>query len=87
MSEFETGLPSVRLIQSYIKDKEQVEIKLVTGDLLAGRIFWLDHSCICLVDPSDKQILVSRPAIAYVKPTAESGAWGMGHGAWGIVDC
>jgi len=70
MSEFETGLPSVRLIQSYIKDKEQVEIKLLTGDLLAGRIFWQDHSCICLLDPSDQQILISRPAIAYVKPNA-----------------
>jgi host factor-I protein len=70
MSEFETGLPSVRLIQSYIKDKEQVEIKLLTGDLLAGRIFWQDHSCICLLDPSETQILIWRPAIAYVKPNA-----------------
>ena len=70
MSEFETGLPSIRLIQSYIKDKEQVEIKLMTGDLLAGRIFWQDHSCICLVDASETQILISRSAIAYIKPNA-----------------
>ncbi|MEG3896743.1 MULTISPECIES: Hfq-related RNA-binding protein [unclassified Microcoleus] len=67
MSEFETGLPSVRLIQSYIKDKQQIELKLVTGDLLVGRIFWQDHSCICLLDASEKQILVSRQAIAYIK--------------------
>ncbi|WP_293333531.1 RNA-binding protein hfq [Microcoleus sp. CAWBG58] len=68
MSEFETGLPSVRLIQSYIKDKEQLEIKLMTGDLLAGKIFWQDHSCICLLDASETQILISRSAIAYIKP-------------------
>jgi host factor-I protein len=67
MSEFETGLPSVRLIQSYIKDKQQVEIKLMTGDLLVGRIFWQDHSCVCLLDASEQQILISRPAIAYIK--------------------
>jgi host factor-I protein len=68
MSEFETGLPSIRLIQSYIKDKEQVEIKLMTGDLVGGRIFWQDNSCICLLDASEKQILIWRSAIAYIKP-------------------
>ncbi len=68
MSEFETGLPSIRLIQSYIKDKEQVEIKLMTGDLLVGRIFWQDNGCICLLDASEKQILIWRSAIAYIKP-------------------
>ncbi len=67
MSEFETGLPSVRLIQSYIKEKQQIELKLITGDLLVGRVFWLDNSCICVLDSSEKQILVSRPAIAYIK--------------------
>ncbi|MEZ2237733.1 RNA-binding protein hfq [Microcoleus sp.] len=67
MSEFETGLPSVRLIQNYIKDKQQIELKLVTGDLLVGRIFWQDNNCLCVLDASEKQILVSRQAIAYIK--------------------
>ncbi|MCU0542812.1 MAG: RNA-binding protein hfq [Oscillatoriaceae cyanobacterium Prado104] len=67
MSEFETGLPSVRLIQSYIKDKQQVELKLITGDLLVGRIFWQDNSCICLLDASEQQILIWRSALAYLK--------------------
>ncbi|NJK76838.1 MAG: RNA-binding protein hfq [Microcoleus sp. SU_5_6] len=70
MSEFETGLPSVRLIQSYIKDKQQVELKLITGDLLIGRIFWQDHACFCLLDASEQQILISRSALAYMKPNA-----------------
>ncbi|MEZ2231434.1 RNA-binding protein hfq [Microcoleus sp.] len=67
MSEFETGLPSVRLIQNYIKDKQQIELKLVTNDLLVGKIFWQDNNCICVLDDSEKQILVSRQAIAYIK--------------------
>ncbi|WP_341730535.1 RNA-binding protein hfq [Microcoleus sp. EPA2] len=67
MSEFETGLPSVRLIQSYIKDKQQIELKLVTNDVLVGKIFWQDNNCICVLDDSEKQILVSRQAIAYIK--------------------
>ncbi|HAT13825.1 MAG TPA: RNA-binding protein hfq [Microcoleaceae bacterium UBA11344] len=67
MSEFETGLPSVRLIQSYIKEKQQVELKLLTNDLLVGRIFWQDNNCICVLDASEKQILISRQAIAYIK--------------------
>ena len=83
MSEFETGLPSVRLIQSYIKDKQQIELKLVTGDLLTGRIFWQANSCICLLDPSETQILISRSAIAYLKPNAggagERGRLGVGE--------
>jgi host factor-I protein len=70
MSEFETGLPSVRLIQSYIKDKQQVELKLITGDLLVGRIFWQDHACMCLLDASEQQILISRSALVYLKPNA-----------------
>jgi host factor-I protein len=70
MSEFETGLPSIRLIQSYIKDKQQIELKLLTGDLLVGRIFWQDHNCLCLLDASEQQILISRPAIAYLKVNA-----------------
>ncbi|XZN89289.1 MAG: Hfq-related RNA-binding protein [Microcoleus sp.] len=67
MSEFETGLPSVRLIQSYIKDKQQIELKLVTNEVLVGKIFWQDNNCLCLLDDSEKQILVSRQAIAYIK--------------------
>jgi host factor-I protein len=70
MSEFETGLPSVRLIQSYIKDKQQIELKLLTGDLLVGRIFWQDHGFLCLLDASEQQILISRSAIAYLKVNA-----------------
>ncbi len=67
MSEFETGLPSVRQIQTYIKDKQEVELKLITNDLLVGKIFWQDQHCLCLLDHHDKQITIWRQAIVFLK--------------------
>ncbi|MFB2982808.1 RNA-binding protein hfq [Microseira sp. BLCC-F43] len=69
-SEFDTNLPSVRKVQSTIKDQKQVEMKLTTGDVLAGKLLWQDPSCICLRDESNQQILIWRGAIAYIKPKA-----------------
>ena len=68
MSEFETGLPSIRQVQTYIKDKQEVELKLVTNDLLAGKIFWQDPHCICLLDEENMQTTIWRQAIVYLKP-------------------
>lgn len=67
-TELETGLPSVRQIQSLIRDAAEVELKLVTGDLLAGKIHWQDSSCISLVDQYDQPTIVWRQAIVYLKP-------------------
>lgn len=67
-SEFDTNLPSVRQVQNTIKDRHQVEIKLTTGDLLAGKLLWQDPYCICLRDDSNQQTLIWRGAIAYIKP-------------------
>ena len=68
MSDFDTGLPSVRQVQTYIKDKQAVEIKLMTNDILVGIVFWQDQNCICLRDEQEQQLLVWRGAIAYLKP-------------------
>ncbi|MFN9857530.1 MAG: Hfq-related RNA-binding protein, partial [Pseudanabaena sp.] len=43
-----TSLPSIRRIHSIIRDKNEVEIKLLTGDQLHGKISWIDDQCICL---------------------------------------
>ncbi|HAZ47820.1 MAG TPA: RNA-binding protein hfq [Cyanobacteria bacterium UBA11369] len=67
-SEFDTNLPSVRKVQSTIKDQKQVEMKLTTGDVLAGQLIWQDPSCMCLRDQNNQQILIWRGAIAYIKP-------------------
>ncbi len=70
MADFDPGWPSARQIQGYIQDKQQVEVKLVTGDVLTGRVFWQDPVCICLLQPDDTQISLWRLAIAYHKPVS-----------------
>jgi host factor-I protein len=69
-TEFETGSPSVRQVQTLIKDGNEVELKLVTGDLLAGKIRWQDTTCICLHDHYDQSTIVWRQSIVYMKPKA-----------------
>jgi host factor-I protein len=66
--ELETSLPSVRQIQSLIRDEKEVELKLVTGDLLAGKIRWQDNHCLSLTDQYDQPTIIWRQAIVYLKP-------------------
>ncbi|TAD79574.1 MAG: RNA-binding protein hfq [Oscillatoriales cyanobacterium] len=68
--EFNTGLPSIRQVQAAIKNKQDVELKLLTNDLIAGKVRWQDHDCICIVDHQDQPTIVWRHAIAYIKPKA-----------------
>jgi len=67
-SEFDTALPSIRQVQMLIKEAIAVELKLVTGDLLTGKLGWQDQNCICLLDENNQPITVWRHAIAYLKP-------------------
>ncbi|MBD1924053.1 RNA-binding protein hfq [Microcoleus sp. FACHB-831] len=67
MAELETGLPSFRQIQSLIRDKKQVELKLITQESLVGNIHWQDTQCVCLMDENEQQTIVWRGAIAYLK--------------------
>ncbi len=67
-AELETGLPSIRQIQTLIRDKKEVELKLVTGDLLSGKISWQDNYCISIMDQYDQPTIVWRQAIVYMKP-------------------
>jgi host factor-I protein len=68
MSEFNTGLPSVRQIQGYIKDKQEVELKLNTEDILVGKILWLDQNCICIIDRGNQPTMIWHHALVYLKP-------------------
>jgi host factor-I protein len=70
MSEFNTGLPSIKQIQSLIKEKKEVEIKLSTDDLLVGKILWQDQSCLCLLDQYEQPTLIWIQALVYLKPKA-----------------
>lgn len=67
-AELETGLPSFRQLQTLIRDDSEVELKLITGDLLHGKIRWQDSHCIGLIDQYDQPTIVWRHSLAYLKP-------------------
>ncbi|NJL02266.1 MAG: RNA-binding protein hfq [Spirulinaceae cyanobacterium SM2_1_0] len=68
MAEFDPGLPSIRQAQKYIQDQQALEVKLLTGDVLTGRLAWQDSLCFCLLDAEETLVVVPRQAIAYYKP-------------------
>jgi host factor-I protein len=70
MTDFDTGLPGVRQVQNYIKDKQEVELKLITDDLIVGKIIWQDADCLCLLDHYEQPTLIWRQALVYLKPKA-----------------
>jgi host factor-I protein len=70
MIELDTGLPSVRQVQTAIKDGNEIELKLVTGDLVAGKIRWQDPHCICVMDHYEQSTIVWRQSIVFMKPKA-----------------
>jgi host factor-I protein len=65
--DFDTTLPSIRQIQRWIKEKTPVEFKLISGDLIIGKVFWQDHNCVCIVDGNNEQTTVWKQSIAYMK--------------------
>lgn len=65
-----TDLPSVRQIQTYIREKLTIEVKLLTGDVIVGTVFWQDSDCICLRDASEQPVMIFRPAIAFIRAQA-----------------
>lgn len=67
-SEFDTALPSIRQVQTLIKEAKTVQLKVMTGDLLIGKIGWQDQNCLCLIDEKNQSLIVWRQAIAYLQP-------------------
>ncbi|MDJ0796268.1 MAG: RNA chaperone Hfq [Calothrix sp. MO_167.B12] len=65
--EFDTALPSIRQVQNLIKDKNAVEMKLLTGDILTGTIVWQDPQCILLTQENGQKTTIWKQAIAYMK--------------------
>jgi host factor-I protein len=66
--EAEFGFPSGRNLTYWIKEKKTVEVKLLTNDVLQGKLQWQDPHCLCLVGPNEQSIVFWRHAIAYIKP-------------------
>lgn len=67
MANFNTNLPSIRIVQNFIKDKQVLEIKLLTGDIITGEARWQDDDCIAVADSNNQQTIIWRNAIAYIK--------------------
>ncbi|MEL6438811.1 MAG: RNA-binding protein hfq [Cyanobacteria bacterium J06621_8] len=70
MAEFNTALPGVIMIQKYIKEEQEVELKLITDDLIVGKILWQDADSLCVMDHYNHQTLIWRQALVYLKPKA-----------------
>ncbi|MEA5621867.1 Hfq-related RNA-binding protein [Nostoc sp. UHCC 0251] len=68
LTEFDTTLPSIRQVQNLIKQTTPVELKLLTSDVLTGRVLWQDPQCICISDENSQQTTIWKQAIAYIKP-------------------
>lgn len=64
---FDPGLPSIRQVQALIRDQQAVEVKMTTGDTLAGALVWQDANAICVKDAQNQNSILMRGAIAYVK--------------------
>jgi host factor-I protein len=68
MTEFNTGFPSIRQIQNFIKNKTPIEISLInTTEKLKGIIQWQDQNCLCLLNNQQQQVLIWFQAIVYLK--------------------
>ncbi|CAN1211814.1 Hfq-related RNA-binding protein [Tumidithrix helvetica PCC 7403] len=68
MSEFNTSLPSIRRIQSIIREKSDVEVKLLTGDDINGKVLWIDDNCICIEGGTGAvKTIIWLHAVAYIK--------------------
>ncbi|CCQ51186.1 Hfq-related RNA-binding protein [Crocosphaera watsonii WH 8501] len=68
MTEFDTGLPSVRQVQKYIKEQQKIVIQLTTQETITGQVLWQDPQCICVSDQSEQSLLIWRQALIYIKP-------------------
>lgn len=66
-SDFDVASPSIKQVQTLIKDGKAVEVKLLSGDLLSGKLLWQDQTCMCLIDNSEQSITIWRQAIAFIK--------------------
>lgn len=67
-NEFDTALPSIRQVQTLIKEAIVVELKLLTGDTLTGKVSWQDQNCLSLLGENKQPTIIWRHAIAYIRP-------------------
>jgi host factor-I protein len=66
--ELNVTTPSIRKLHSLIRGNAQVQLKLRTGELVKGRICWIDPECLCLEKSEEnEQMIVWFKAITFVQ--------------------
>ncbi len=65
--EFAAGFPSVRQVQNLIRNKTSIEVKLITGDVVSGRVLWQDPQCICVETEDQSKHQIWKQAIGFLK--------------------
>jgi host factor-I protein len=66
MTDFNTGLPSVRFVQRLIKDQKTVEVKTLSSEVFNGKVLWQDSLCICLQEANNQQRLIWKQTLMYL---------------------
>ncbi len=62
--------PSIRKLHNLIRENTQVQLKLRTGELVKGRICWIDPECLCLeksAEGDQEQMIIWFKAITFVQ--------------------
>ncbi len=67
LTQFDTSLPSIKQVQRLIQEKTSIELKLITGDTIAGQLLWQDLECFCIMANDNQKTTVWKQAIAYLK--------------------
>lgn len=68
-SSFDPSLPSIRLLQTWIREQKILSLELSDGRRLIGVLIWQDQHYLAL-QPSDCDgpVLISRAAMLLVRP-------------------
>ena len=68
-SSFDPSLPSIRLLQAWIRDRRILSLELIDGRCLIGVLIWQDQHYLAL-QPTDSEdpALVSRQAMLLIRP-------------------
>ena len=68
-SSFDPSLPSIRLLQTWIRERKVLSLELNDGRRLIGVLIWQDQHCLALQPTdSDEPVLISRTAMQLVRP-------------------
>ena len=68
-SSFDPSLPSIRLLQTWIRERKILSLELTDGRRLIGVLIWQDQHYLALQPTdSDDPVLISRAAMLLVRP-------------------